>query len=1053
MKRIGRFMIALTCVMLTGLLISPAMAQNDEVPIDSYDSFRNAVLGNGYDLDGNGYWCFDGAALLWQRLGRSLDSGGQDAKGTWLIDWAREANAGNEFILVWDLQEVRRGDVVVIDGSAGNDWAGHIGFADSDYIPGGPNYMLDQRYENREYFSVHETYYENFLGAFRYKPWDTEPPVIYDYTDVALRLAGKHFYFAVTDNMGVDPSSVKLNVWEHGKTNQAPVTYSASPMGNDVYTVIANIASEMVYYVQPVASDRCGNTARTTLIGPVSFYSVNKSGSGVYIVKDDDTAIHCGPYAKINNVSTKTNTAQKGQKLQVIGSYVNNLDNLWYQLSDGNWVYSENVNKIWTSQGVVAGVLQNFPGSAFCYVNHQFLFHGFADENEPAYDSKEDFCHAITDFEEGVVARLLSLNLIPEAFQFDTSSGVPLHTVTFDGNGGFTSEADMQVYEGNAYGRLPTAERFDYEMTGWYTDPDGGTLVTPGSICAGDTTLYAQWTEAPRQEYDRCGENLTWFYSNDVLTIEGVGAMTSAPWEDANLNASIQRIQLPEGLTEICDSAFTNCTELRSIEIPSTVTRIGSYAYHGCSGATGRLVLPSGLTELGAYAFCNCSGLTGKLTLPSELTSVGDDAFKACGGFTGTLVIPDTVTSIGGYAFSGCGAISELEIPTSVEYLGEGAFNGCSGLTDVTLPVELSIFGVFEGCSNVERIRYTVQETGIMPDRSYYSDNLTLEWVCQERLQSVVFDNGVKCIARYAFHAFWNEEDESCVLRSVTLPDTVESIGDYAFKDNEDAIINGLPASLKAVGAYAFENCKGLTANDLPASLEAVGAYAFENCKGLTPNGLPVGFRTAGESAFYGCGITALTIPAGFTTIPNQCFSSCSALETLVIPDTVTSIGGYAFSGCGGLDSITFLGDLPETAATVFESITADAWYFSLADSWASGVPNLGGDITWHTIEDTLTNRLRLPAMLTDIEDQAFLNTAADMAILSDGVTAIGSKAFGDSDTLRVVLLPANDIDIAADAFSSSDVILFAPAGSAAEAFAEANGIPFLASDWQSRIE
>ena len=168
----------------------------------------------------------------------------------------------------------------------------------------------------------------------------------------------------------------------------------------------------------------------------------------------------------------------------------------------------------------------------------------------------------------------------------------------------------------------------------------------------------------------------------------------------------------------------------------------------------------------------------------------------------------------------------------------------------------------------------------------------------------------------------------------------------------------------------------------------------------------------------------------------------------------MTQIDQDAFADCGGLEEITFNGDAPEIADSIFDYVSADVWVFGIADSWTpENRPDLGGTLTWHYFEDTWTQRLTLPNNLKLIEDQAFQNTVAKMVILPDGVSYIGSKAFGDSEELCAVLLPEGNINIAADAFEGSEVIIFAPAGSAAEAFAEAHGIDFFASEWQNRLD
>ena len=134
--------------------------------------------------------------------------------------------------------------------------------------------------------------------------------------------------------------------------------------------------------------------------------------------------------------------------------------------------------------------------------------------------------------------------------------------------------------------------------------------------------------------------------------------------------------------------------------------------------------------------------------------------------------------------------------------------------------------------------------------------------------------------------------------------------------------------------------------------------------------------------------------------------------------------------------------------------MSADVWVFGIADSWIpENRPDMGGTLTWHSLEDLWTRRLTLPNSLTMIEEQAFQNTVSEMVILPDIVSYIGPKAFGDSDVLRAVMLPGGNIDIATDAFEGSEVTIFAPNGSAAEAFAKAHSIPFFASEWQNRLD
>jgi hypothetical protein len=143
------------------------------VPIDSYDNFRNAVIGKSYDIDGYyGAQCWDGAALLWQQIGRSLSTGGTGAaKGCWSVQSARTANAGDNFDLITNFADLQRGDVVVF----GYGTYGHIAFVDSV----SPFRILGQNQTgtgNGAPFNVIGATSNGFLGAFRFRRWAGSTP-------------------------------------------------------------------------------------------------------------------------------------------------------------------------------------------------------------------------------------------------------------------------------------------------------------------------------------------------------------------------------------------------------------------------------------------------------------------------------------------------------------------------------------------------------------------------------------------------------------------------------------------------------------------------------------------------------------------------------------------------------------------------------------------------------------------------------------------------------------------------------------------------------------
>ena len=129
-----------------------------------------------------------------------------------------------------------------------------------------------------------------------------------------------------------------------------------------------------------------------------------------------------------------------------------------------------------------------------------------------------------------------------------------------------------------------------------------------------------------------------------------------------------------EGTRIICNDAFAGCS-LSNIAIPDSVTAIGDSAFSDCSSLS-NIVIPDSVTAIGDYAFASCSSLP-NIVIPNSVTSIGDYAFEYCSSLS-KIVIPNSVTAIGDFAFSGCSSLSNIVIPDSVTAIGYGAFWGCS---------------------------------------------------------------------------------------------------------------------------------------------------------------------------------------------------------------------------------------------------------------------------------------------------------------------------------------------------------------------------------------
>mgnify|MGYP001064464654 FL=1 len=144
----------------------------------------------------------------------------------------------------------------------------------------------------------------------------------------------------------------------------------------------------------------------------------------------------------------------------------------------------------------------------------------------------------------------------------------------------------------------------------------------------------------------------------------------------------IEEVEIPDTVTEIGSYAFHNFLELKKINIPNSVTRIGQDAFYYCINLTS-ITIPNSVTSIGSNAFTWCSSLT-SIAIPESVTSIELGTFSWCGSLT-NITIPESVTSIGDRAFGNCSSLTNITIPESVTNIGDSAFYNCSSLTNINV--------------------------------------------------------------------------------------------------------------------------------------------------------------------------------------------------------------------------------------------------------------------------------------------------------------------------------------------------------------------------------
>ena len=390
--------------------------------------------------------------------------------------------------------------------------------------------------------------------------------------------------------------------------------------------------------------------------------------------------------------------------------------------------------------------------------------------------------------------------------------------------------------------------------------------------------------------------------------------------------SGLSSLTIPSSVTSISDFAFYGCSGLTSLTIPSSVTSIGNYAFSGCSGLTS-LTIPSGVTSTGYGAFEGCSGLT-SLTIPSSVTSIDYSAFRGCSGLT-SLTIPSSVTSIGNYAFYGCSGLTSLTIPSSVTWIGYRTFSGCSGLTSLTIPSGVTKIGdeAFYGCSGLTSLTIPSSVTSIGDEAFRGCSGLTSIYAYLEKIPKLGSDVFTGCDAK------------NCILYVPTGTYDDYLVSDFGYFENivdginKDGLLTTqvtikldeagtLPDRIGENQKYLITNLKivgKINGTDLKFIREMAGRdFNGEKTDGkLSILDLSEAKIVEGGSAYvlyYGDNKYTSNDKLG-----DYAFKGCSGLTSLTIPSGVTSIGDWAFLGCSGLTSIyVYTKNLPELGFNVF---------------------------------------------------------------------------------------------------------------------------------------
>ena len=445
-------------------------------------------------------------------------------------------------------------------------------------------------------------------------------------------------------------------------------------------------------------------------------------------------------------------------------------------------------------------------------------------------------------------------------------------------------------------------------------------------------------------------------------------------------NDYLSEIILNNALEAIYESAFAN-TNLKHVKLPDSLTYLGRGAFENNHSLT-EVIFSKQLRAISENAFAN-TGLT-KLEVPSNIEEINSGAFYNTK--LSDLILSEGIKRIASSAFVG-NQLKVIELPASLQYLGSSAFGNSSKLRVVKIK------------SNIELDKYyNVNTISPFSYRDYYSDEIS-----KQRPESIFvnFEGGVSKVSDYLFNGvtpvksvtfkdninlteIGNHAFDGTSLTFLTLPDTVETLGEFAFGNINTLNSVNIPEKLTTADR-AFAGSKKL--NELRNKIEGIRIPdgMFENT-GLTTFIVPSGIKEIGKYAFRNNKSTAISfegpqegfkdviLPNGLTKIDSRAFES-TEIEYLDIPDTVTEIGDGAFRFNSNIKSIKLPSELKALNGYLFE-----------------GNKNM--------------NQLIIPDKVESIDTNAFVNMEGlENVYIPASVTKIGEKLIANKDkvTFHVV--------------------------------------------------
>ena len=356
----------------------------------------------------------------------------------------------------------------------------------------------------------------------------------------------------------------------------------------------------------------------------------------------------------------------------------------------------------------------------------------------------------------------------------------------------------------------------------YYTGDDGVPEPTPYTVTELRFSPYGNSVTSVNNNYTALvlpdtltdiGGSLSGFKNVTEITIPGSVKVFNATLQNMK---QLRTLTFEEGVEEIASgSVVSGCKSLTTIHLPSSLQKLsGTGTFSGASALTD-ITLPEGIAITEGSTFSECTSLE-SIELPSSITTIPSYMFAGCSALE-RVTAKGTITAIGNSAFKSDTALTEIPDLSQVTSIGDRAFYGCSALETVDLhSVTTMGYGAFQGCDALSG-EIDLSNLEVIPGHAFcYDPNIT----------SVITCPTLRSIGDWAF--IW------AGISTISLPETLNSIGSYTFYKASLSGTVALPDSLTQLGASAFSGCEKVEAIQIGSGLTDIPKDAFDGCKPKT---------------------------------------------------------------------------------------------------------------------------------------------------------------------------------------------------------------------------